>query len=52
MVTCSAQDAGNGISGHQISKSFRGACPRPPSYARSLKMLRSDFWMDPPLERV
>ena len=31
-------------------KKFLGAMPPdPPSYARSLKMLRSDFWLDPPL---
>jgi hypothetical protein len=46
MVTCSAQNAGNRISGLQISNIFRGgACPD----AMSLKMLRSDFWLDPPL---
>ena len=50
MRTCSAQNAGNRISGLQISKNFRGGMhPDPPSYARSLKMLRSDFWLDPPL---
>jgi hypothetical protein len=27
----------------------RGHAPGSPSYARSLKMLRSDFWLDPPL---
>jgi hypothetical protein len=47
MVTCSAQNAGNRISGLQISKFFQGGMPLdPPSYARSFKMLRSDFWLD------
>jgi hypothetical protein len=27
-----------------------GMHPDPPSYAMSLKMLRSDFWLDPPLK--
>ena len=50
MVTCSAQNAGNRISGLQISKIFRGGMPPDsPRYAMSLKMLRSDFWLDPPL---
>jgi hypothetical protein len=31
-------------------KNFPGGMPPdPPTYARSLKMLRSDFWLDPPL---
>jgi hypothetical protein len=49
MFTFSAQKSRNGISGLQISKISRGHAPRPPSYARSLNMLRSDFWLDPPL---
>ena len=32
MVTCSAQNAGNGISGLQISKMFRGDMPPDPPY--------------------
>ena len=45
-----AQNAGNGVSGLQISKIFRGGMPPdPPSYARSFQMLRSDYWLDPPL---
>ena len=28
---------------------FQKFPPDPPSDARSLKMLRSDFWLDPPL---
>jgi hypothetical protein len=35
--------------GFKFQKISEGACPRTPSYARSLKMLRSDFWLDPPL---
>jgi hypothetical protein len=52
MVTRSAQNAGNGISGLQISKIFGGHAPGPPSYTMSLKMLRSEFWLDPPLATV
>ena len=49
MVTFGAQNSGNGISGLQISKLFQvGVPPDPPSYATSLNMLRSDFWLDPP----
>jgi hypothetical protein len=45
-----AQNAGNGVSRLQISKIFRGAhAPGPPRYARSFQMLRSDYWLDPPL---
>jgi hypothetical protein len=42
----------HGISGLQISKLFRRGWHAQdlPTYGRSLKMLRSDFWLDPPLE--
>jgi hypothetical protein len=46
----SAQNAGNGISGVQISKNFRGGhAPGPPSYARPRIMIRSELMLDPPL---
>jgi hypothetical protein len=46
-----AQNAGNGVSGLQISNIFRGGMPPdPPSYARSFQMLQSDYWLDPPLQ--
>jgi hypothetical protein len=45
-----AQNTGNGVTGLQISKIFRGGMPPDPSsYARFFKMLRSDYWLDPPL---
>ena len=45
-----AQNAGNGISGVQISKNFRGGMPPDPlSYARPRNMIRSEFNLDPPL---
>ena len=51
MVTFSAQNAGNGIPGLQISKISReGMPPDPSSHSRSLNMLRSDIWLDPPLQ--
>jgi hypothetical protein len=38
---------------HFLASNFknfpRGHAPGRPSYVRSLKMLRSDFWLDPPL---
>jgi hypothetical protein len=46
-----AQNAGNGISGVQISKKFRGGMPPdPPSYARPRNMILSHFKLDPPLK--
>jgi hypothetical protein len=56
MVTFSAQNAGNGISGLQISKISRGRggghAHGSPSYAGSMNMLWSDFWLDPPLDNL
>ena len=46
-----AQNAGNGVS--ELQKIFGGGMPPdPPSYARSFQMLRSDYWLDPPLRDV
>jgi hypothetical protein len=45
-----AQNAGNGISGVQISKNFRGGMPPdPPSIASISAMIQSDLRLDPPL---
>ena len=45
-----AQNAGNGISGVQISKKFRGGMPPdPPSIASISAMIPSDLRLDPPL---
>jgi hypothetical protein len=44
-----AQNAGNGISGVQISKNFRGGMPPdPPSIAGISAMIPSDLRLDPP----
>jgi hypothetical protein len=46
-----AQNAGNGISGVQISKNFRGGMPTdPPSIASISAMIPSDLRLDPPLD--
>jgi hypothetical protein len=48
-----AQNAGNSISGVQISKKFRGGMPPdPPSIASISAMIPSDLRLDPPLVRV
>ena len=45
-----AQNAGNGISGVQISKNFRGGMPPDlPSIASISAMISSDLRLDPPL---
>ena len=45
-----AQNAGNGISGVQISKNFRGGMPPdPPTIASISAMIPSDLRLDPPL---
>ena len=45
-----AQNAGNSISGVQISKKFRGGMPPdPPSIASISAMIPSDLRLDPPL---
>ena len=45
-----AQNAGNSISGVQISKKFRvGMPPDPPSIASISAMIPSDLRLDPPL---
>jgi hypothetical protein len=47
------QNAGNGISGVQISKFFRGGMPPdPPSSASISAMIPSDLRLDPPLSPV
>ena len=44
------QNAGNGISGVQISKFLRGGMPpNPPSIASITAMIPSDLRLDPPL---
>ena len=46
-----AQNAGNGISGVQISKNFRGGMPPDtPSIASISAMIPSDLRLDPPLK--
>ena len=48
-----AQNAGNGISGVQISKNFRGGMPPdPPSIASISAMIPSDLRLDPPLQNT
>jgi hypothetical protein len=45
-----AQNAGNSISGVQISKKFQGGMPPdPPSIASISAMIPSDLRLDPPL---